>query len=127
MTIAKTCVCGRRIEDGASRCPACRAQRPEPTQAQRVKAQPWRAAYSHPSHKQTNLERYVLVGGRCEDCGKPLKGQLYPGGVAWEGDHHIPARCFADPVQANTVANKRCRCVPCHRKKTRRDRARRRR
>lgn len=116
MTRAKTCSCGRRVLVGQV-C-VCGAGKP-PSEAERIAAQPWRRAYRHPSHRRSNLERYELVGGLCEDCGVPLKGRLHPDGVPWEGDHCLEARHFEDPIAANTVENKRCRCVPCHKKKTR--------
>jgi hypothetical protein len=81
-------------------------------------AQPWRIAYKHASWPRVKLERYHLVGGRCEDCGAPLKGELYPGGVAWEGDHVLEPWRFTDPLAANTVENTRCRCLPDHNLKT---------
>ena len=81
-------------------------------------AQPWRIAYKHASWPQVKLGRYQLVGGRCEDCGVPLKGSLFPDGVAWEGDHEREPWRSTDPIAANVVENTRCRCLPCHNQKT---------
>lgn len=83
-----------------------------------MRRHPYREAYKHPSWQQVRRERYGLVGGRCEDCGAELKGELFPRGVAWECDHYREPQLFENPVDANVIENARCRCVPCHKKKT---------
>lgn len=83
----------------------------------RATRQPYRDAYHDPDYKRNRLERYRLVGGRCESCGAPLKGDLYPNGVAWQCDHHIEARLFEHPRDANVIENLRCYCAGpggCH-------------
>jgi hypothetical protein len=60
-----------------------------------------------------------MVGGLCEcGCGTPLRGWLHPNGAAWECDHHVEARHFSDPDQANDINNLRCYVVAHHHAKT---------
>lgn len=84
------------------------------SERERMAAEPWRAFYEHPSYRCNRTARYDLAGGRCESCGKPLKGGRYPHGAAWQCDHHVEARHFADAESANAVANLRCYCTACH-------------
>ena len=112
---ATTCACGRRVPRGER----CVCGRGPATEKQRMRAQPWRIAYKHATWPVAKRTRYRLVGGRCEDCGAPLKGDLHPDdGVPWEGDHELEPWRFQDPITANTVENTRCRCLPCHNRKT---------
>lgn len=115
--IARTCACGKRVEAG-QRCD-CKPRRAEIPQAERRARQPWRKVYTLASYVAGRVARYLIAHGRCESCGVPLKGELHPDGVAWECDHRIPARRFADLDRANDVRNLRCLCVKCHRKKRR--------
>jgi hypothetical protein len=117
--IAHICPHCRRIVPARQRC-GCRPRTRTPdtrTQADRVAQMPWRAFYRHPSYKRNRLRRYNLVGGQCEKCRALLKGKLHPHGMAWECDHHSPARLFASAETANAVENLRCYCVRCHRDK----------
>lgn len=118
MAISRTCSCGRRVSPG-ERCPCKPAERWHPPQSERVRRQPWRRVYTLASYRTGRAERYRLVGGRCERCGVPLKGELHPRGARWECDHRIPARRFADLDVANHVSNLQCLCRSCHRSKTR--------
>ena len=80
-------------------------------EAERLRRQPWRAAYSDPVYQRNRARRLELCGGRCESCG----AELGPGA---ECDHLVPLRDGG----TNVVTNLRWRCQDCHRAKTRRDR-----
>lgn len=108
--------CGSPLEQGAV-CPRCAAARDEKNRAA------YRKGYADPEYRRNRLERYRLVGGRCETCGADLKGELHEVGLAWECDHVIALRDGG----TNDVGNLRVRCTADHRKKTAADRARRRR
>lgn len=128
-----TCSCGRRVEPGAvcpckagrclacgipisygSHCPACAAKL-------REVRQPGRRHYRTAEYKRNRIERYHLVGGRCEACGIDLVGDLHDEGAPWESDHMIAIVDGGD----DSVANLRVYCLPHHKLKTKMDRARR--
>jgi hypothetical protein len=111
VTIARTCVCGRRIEAGRS-CVCGRG-----TERGRLARDPSRAYYTHPSYRRNRAARYDLVRGLCENCGAPLRGKLHPRGKPWQCDHHLEARLFVDAETANAIENLRCYCTGrggCH-------------
>jgi len=129
--------CGRRSAPGEALCPACRengGRRPSScrvcgartpggpycaahsSEIERVRAQPWRAAYDDPLYRANRRLRFEQAGGRCEECGADLSG------APWECDHLTPLRDSG----SNLVENLRVRCPDCHRAKTRFDRRRRR-
>lgn len=141
--IAHTCSCGMRVEPGES-CPRCSSSAYSPgwciicgsqlgtggfcvkcAGRRDEKNRPaYRKGYSDPEYRANRLERYRLVGGRCEVCGIPLKGELHPDGAPWESDHVIE---LGLPGGTNDVANLRCFCVPHHHAKTKASRRARRR
>lgn len=71
-----------------------------------------------PEHRAWALEVKNRAGWRCEDCG----AQGGRGGVRLYADH-IKGR--KDGGAALDPANGRCRCPPCHQRKTAAERARR--
>lgn len=85
-----------------------------------MRRQPWRQVYRLASYRKNRAARYLLVDGWCEVCRVPLRGKLHPDGVPWECDHRTEARHFLHDLDAaNAIENLECRCVPCHREKTR--------
>ncbi|MFA7265120.1 MAG: HNH endonuclease signature motif containing protein [Candidatus Nanopelagicales bacterium] len=64
-TIGRPCiVCGART-NGTGRCPA----HPGRTEAERVKAQPWRLGYRDPAYHRERQAAKTRAAGRCEQCG----------------------------------------------------------
>ena len=84
----------------------------------RRKRQTWRAGYRDPEYARNRARRYVHAHGRCEDCGRPLKGHLFSDGARWECDHAV---ALSDGG-SNAEDNLRCRCLACHYPKTAHDR-----
>jgi len=141
--ISKTCACGRRIDGPGARCETCKTSawgagvcltchqptdgtsafcdrcRPRPNEAARNARFSYRRVYADPEYKRNRLLRYELVGGRCETCNAPLKGDLHPDGASWQCDHHLEPQLFADPLDANALENLRCYCMAHHNAKTR--------
>lgn len=132
---AKSCVvCGRRTDDGASRCVAhkvgsarprpclvcgrpsqgnyCPAHEPKVDEALRNAANPYRQAYKSAEYARNRQHRFERAHGRCEACGVRLEAG------AWECDHLVPIKDGG----TNHIDNLRVLCRPCHRGKTRRDR-----
>lgn len=105
---ARCITCGAAIEGVGVLCDRCSRKRDEKSRAR------YRAAYGDPDYRRNRLERYRMVGGRCETCGIPLKGELHPDGVPWESDHAIEL----SEGGTNAVGNLRVRCLPHHRAKT---------
>lgn len=98
----------------------CGCRKDTRTHAERLAKMPWRAAYSDPAYRRNRAARYEIARGLCEGCGVQLMGSIHPQGVAWECDHAIEARHFADPMTANAVENLRVLCRDrCHKLKTR--------
>lgn len=119
--------CARHTEARPRICAKCRAHAipgsqfcadHQPTEADRLAAQPWRGAYRTPEDRASRARRYLLVKGLCESCGAKLKGKLHPNGVPWECDHVVAL----SEGGTSDVPNRRCYCVPCHKVKTARDR-----
>lgn len=133
----KPCVvCGRRVEDGSSRCEAhkiggrrnrscvvcgmttrgnyCEAHDPQ-AEAARVARNPYRLAYRDPEYARNRQIRFERVRGRCESCGVALVVG------AWESDHVVE---LADGG-TNALENLRILCKPCHKRKTAEKRRRR--
>lgn len=127
----KSCVvCGRRTDDGASRCLAHKqgGTRPRPCvvcgrqtignycpdhdpaeEAVRVARNPYRLAYRDPVYAKNRLLRFERVRGLCEVCGAgPLKSG------EWESDHVVELRDGG----TNTFDNLRILCKPCHKTRT---------
>lgn len=137
--MARPCiVCGVRVEAG-SRCPRhatsggrprpckvcgrattggdwCRAH--EPSETDRLAAQPYRANYGSAQYRRNRKARFALARGCCEVCGVPL----VPG--RWECHHVVE---LADGG-TNALENLRALCLDCHGRitKTRRGRVTRR-
>ena len=113
--LAHICPHCRRIVPANTRC-SCIQPR-EQSEAERLKRQPWRAVYKHPSYTRNRKRRWVIAQHRCESCGTDLTGQR------WECDHVVEARHFMvggvlDTETANAVDNMRVRCLACHKLKT---------
>jgi hypothetical protein len=106
-------ICGA-LTTGANYCPAHTLTEEE----RRRKRQTWRAGYRDPEYAKNRAKRYVHAHGRCEDCGRPLKGHLFPDGARWECDHVV---ALSDDG-SNAEQNLRCRCLDCHYPKTAHDR-----
>lgn len=70
-----------------------------------------------PQWEDMRRKSYAAYGGKCV-CGAHLKGALFPEGVAWQLDH----RRELSGGGKNVVQNMRPLCLPCHRKKTLRNR-----
>lgn len=83
--------------------------------AERKARYPYTAAHDDPAYRRNRKKRYELARGACESCGAPL----LPG--SWECHHVTAARLFADPRQANDLANLRVLCKPCHKAQKRGD------
>jgi 5-methylcytosine-specific restriction protein A len=135
---AKSCtVCARRTPDGSSRCELhkngsgrprpclvcsrsttsgnyCALHLPETDEAERNARNPYRREYKSAEYAQARRHRFKLARGRCEACNVELQP------AEWECDHLIPLRLGG----TNVVGNLRVLCKPCHRAKTREDRAR---
>ena len=132
---AKSCVvCGRRTNDGKSRCALhptgssrpspcvvcsrptqgmyCPQHKPELDEAERNARNPYRRAYKDKQYAANRQHRFERARGRCEGCGIVLM----PG--EWECDHFIPLKQGG----TNDITNLRVLCKPCHRRKTRLDR-----
>ena len=139
--IQRSCqVCGRTTEDGSSRCAKHKSGGLRPRRCvicgalttganycpahtlteeeRRRKRQTWRTGYRDPEYARNRARRYVHAHGRCEDCGRPLKGHLFPDGARWECDHLV---ALSDGG-SNAEDNLRCRCLACHYPKTAKDR-----
>lgn len=135
-TFPRPCVvCGRRALSGTNRCAdhvtplptscrVCGARTtgdrfcPEhaPTEAERLEREPWRAGYAERAYRVNRALRYQVAGGRCEACAVTL-------GQGWHCDHVIPVLDGG----TSAIENLRVLCRQCHNKKTRADRAARRR
>jgi hypothetical protein len=136
-------VCGRITEDGTARCFLHKHGGAKPTlcaecgrltsgsrycpehtltaaqiEKRRRQSQPWRREYDDPAYQTNRWARYDLARGRCEDCGRPLKGHLFPNGAPWECDHVVALSDLA----GNEISNLRCLCLDHHHAKTRADR-----
>lgn len=104
----------------------CEAHKPAPygqdrSEAERVAAQPWRKGYRDPAYHRERQAVLNRAAGRCEKCGRTT--------TDLEVDHIIPLSAARDEAELralNVRSNLVALCVPCHRAKTARDRARRR-
>jgi len=127
----KPCVvCGRRVDDGQSRCPAhqqggarprpclvcarpsqgnyCHDHEPTVDEAVRNERNPYRQAYKAADYARNRQHRFERARGRCEDCGLPC------GPGEWECDHVLSARDWVAqgrPGSPNSVENLRIRCI----------------
>jgi len=74
-----------------------------------------RTHYDSRAYRRNRMERYMLVGGRCEraGCGVKLKGPLHEDGVPWQS-HHVN-NPVGDP---DAVHNLRCLCHQHHNRYT---------
>lgn len=109
-----TCrVCPRRAMPGERFCPDHL-----PTEADRLRREPYRTAYAERAYRVNRQLRYARAQGRCEGerCGVTL-------GEGWHCDHVTPLKDGG----TNAIDNLRALCRKCHDKKTRADRAARRR
>jgi 5-methylcytosine-specific restriction protein A len=103
-----SCVkCGERATSGPY-CPTHVPVRPESTRAA------YRSGYRDPAYYRERQATLNRARGACEECGERVE--------RLEVDHIVPLRDGG----ANTRANLRALCVPCHQRKTRSDRRRRR-
>jgi 5-methylcytosine-specific restriction endonuclease McrA len=127
-------VCGRRVVGGGSRCAehsgrkhrlptACvTCGRPsngnyceehEPTEEDRLKAQPFRIGYRDPNYHREKQAAKTRANGACEKCGRT--------DLKLECDHIIPLKDGGK----NERGNLWMLCTMCHRRKTSQDRQRR--
>lgn len=136
MALAVPClICGRRVVGGKSRCPEHENQKNrlqtacavcgrasssdycdehEPTnEANRLKAQPFRAAYRDPLYHRNRQAAKNRAGGKCERCGRA--------DMPLECDHIVALRDGGTNDRTNLIML----CRPCHLSKTTADRRRR--
>lgn len=134
-------VCGRRVDDGASRCEQhktsgrrmqsclvcgrpskarfCAEHEPKVDEALRLERNPYRQAYKSALYATNRQHRYERARGRCENCG------THVGAGEWECDHVITVREWTRrglPGDPNDISNLRILCTLCHKTKTRHDR-----
>ena len=131
----KSCVvCGRRNLDGAARCELhkvggrrlqpclvcgrpsqgryCQLHNPELDEAERNARNPYRQHYKDPAYARARQHRFERAHGKCEACG------VYLQPAQWQCDHIVPLSRGG----SNDITNLQVLCIPCHRRKTRRER-----
>jgi 5-methylcytosine-specific restriction endonuclease McrA len=133
-------ICGKRVTDGTSKCEThkgqayrapisckvCGKQGPRSycdehnpfinpgTEEDRLKRQPWRAAYRDPSYHRERQAILRDAKGYCSRCGRPSKLEV---------DHIVPlssAKTVEQAFALNNRSNLRALCVTCHRLKKKR-------
>lgn len=138
---ARAClICGRRVEGGASRCPAHADQRyktpvgcyvcgrrgpkgycpdhdpyANQNEDERLRRQPWRAGYRTAQYRENRKKALARSRGYCEKCGRSDQ--------ALEVDHVVPlsnAKHASEFRFFNDLSNLVVLCLSCHRSKTRR-------
>lgn len=126
----KSCVvCGRRTEDGSSRCEAhktggarlrpclvcgrpsqgnyCADHLPEVDEAERNARHPYRRYYNDAEYRRNRQIAFERAHGKCEACGIPLKAGR------WSCDHKVPVRAWHDLGMTGSphqLSNLQCLC-----------------